>query len=375
MSSLVMNKVITKLLENIEFSNKKGMIIASPSNNPPYKFHWVRDASIVMKVIIDLYKETNNIKFLILIFNYIENENHIQKLNTLTGLGEPKFNINGTSYNEPWGRPQNDGPALRIINMINIYKILYKDYPNLIKKNVLPVIFNDIQYIIDNYNKPCFDLWEEIVGWHFYTRLVQLKSIKDFIYFKNNFLEINNNSNFVIPDIGTIYQNLLNNINDHIDNDKIISSFDEKGNISRMNDASIFLAYCHINFDKEILSYFPLKYTINTSNKLLDFFNNKYKNKYNLIGRYENDKYYNGHSWIICSLALIQVYIHLYNINKEMYVNNYNLSKNIFDFILSIDVDINLSEQYDPQNNIQLSAEKLTWNYSELYFTIKKFNN
>jgi len=64
-----MNKVINKLLENIEFSNKKGMIIASPSNDPPYKFHWIRDASIVMKVIINLYKETNNTKFLILIFN------------------------------------------------------------------------------------------------------------------------------------------------------------------------------------------------------------------------------------------------------------------------------------------------------------------
>ena len=177
-----------------------------------------------------------------------------------------------------------------------------------------------------------------------------------------------------MQDIGTIYQNLLNDINDHIDNDKIISSFDEKGNISRMNDASIFLAYCHINFDAEILSHFPLKYTINTSNKLLHFFNNKYKNDYNLIGRYENDKYYNGHSWIICSLALVQVYVHLYNINKEVYLNNYNLCKDIFNFILSIDVDINLSEQFDPQNNNQISAEKLTWNYSELYFTIKKFN-
>ena len=32
------------------------MIIASPSNDPPYKFHWIRDASLVMRVIIDYYK-------------------------------------------------------------------------------------------------------------------------------------------------------------------------------------------------------------------------------------------------------------------------------------------------------------------------------
>lgn len=371
MKYLIMEKSINKLLENIHFSNNKGMIIASPSNDPPYKYHWVRDSSLVMKVIIDLYKTTSKNDYLILIFNYIETESKIQKLNTLTGLGEPKFNINGTVYNEPWGRPQNDGPALRLINMIEIYKILYENYSNIIDKIVLPIIYNDIYYLIDNYNKPCFDLWEEIIGWHFYTRVVQLKSIKDFINFKNNFLGINSYSNSILPDINTIYKNLLNNIKDHIDNNNIISSFDEKGNIIRYNDASILLAYCHINFDKYITNEIPLELTLNTCNKLLIYFNNKYKKEYNLIGRYEKDKYYNGHSWIICSLALVQVYNQLYYNNKNKYIDNYILATKIYDFIISIDINLDLAEQYDPINNIQLSAHKLTWNYSELYFSIK----
>jgi glucoamylase len=29
------------------------------------------------------------------------------------GLGEPKFNIDGTAFTGSWGRPQRDGPALR----------------------------------------------------------------------------------------------------------------------------------------------------------------------------------------------------------------------------------------------------------------------
>ena len=33
-----------------------------------------------------------------------------------------------------------------------------------------------------------------------------------------------------------------------------------------------------------------------------------------------------------------------------------------------------LAEQYNPVNNKMLSAEKLTWNYSEFYFTNKKMN-
>lgn len=370
MKYIVLEKTINKLLENIHFSNNKGMIVASPSNDPPYKFHWVRDSSLVMRVIIDLYKRTNKDKYLILIFNYIEAEGKIQKIKTLTGLGEPKFNIDCTAYNEPWGRPQNDGPALRLINMIKIYKIFNKSYNSIANKIVLPIIFNDIKYLIDNYNKTCYDLWEEIIGWHFYTRLVQLKSIKDFINFKNNFLN-NNNCPETLIYVDVIYKKLLNDIKDHINFNNIISSFDKDGNIKRYNDASVLLAFCHINFDEEILNEIPLEYTINTCNELLEYFNNKYQKRYNLIGRYKKDKYYNGHSWIICSLALVQVFYKLYSLNENKYINFYILANKLLDFIISIDINLDLAEQYDPVNNIQLSAHKLTWNYSELYFSIK----
>ena len=38
-----------------------------------------------------------------------------------TAKGEPKYNINCTPFNGDWGRPQNDGPALR---GIMLYKII-----------------------------------------------------------------------------------------------------------------------------------------------------------------------------------------------------------------------------------------------------------
>ena len=128
MNKELKDKILKKIYENSCFSKKKGMIIASPSSEPPYKYHWIRDSSLVMRVIISEYKTHMDDKNLIHIINYIENEYHIQNMNTLTGLGEPKINIDGTPYNEPWGRPQNDGPALRCINLIEIYKILKTDY-------------------------------------------------------------------------------------------------------------------------------------------------------------------------------------------------------------------------------------------------------
>ena len=48
-----------------------------------------------------------------------------------------------------------------------------------------------------------------------------------------------------------------------------------------------------------------------------------------------------------------------------------NTVKQIIDFIRSIDINFNLAEQYNPNTNEMLSAKKLTWNYSEFYFTQK----
>ena len=111
-------KIINRMLDNLYFSSKPGTIIASPSTNPPYQYHWIRDAALSMRVFINLYSKTKKDIYLIHILNYIEREYEIQKMKTLTGIGEPKVNIDSTPYNKPWGRPQNDGPALRCINLI-----------------------------------------------------------------------------------------------------------------------------------------------------------------------------------------------------------------------------------------------------------------
>ena len=173
MANIYRDKIISRIIENTDTSSSLGIIIASPSQVPPYKYHWIRDAALVMRTFIDLYRTTNDSIYYQYIINYIENETKIQKLKTLGGLGEPKVNTDCSPFNGDWGRPQNDGPALRGINMIRIYKNLKKKYKNIVNKIVIEIIKNDLIYTIDNLFKPSFDLWEEICGWNFYTRLVQ----------------------------------------------------------------------------------------------------------------------------------------------------------------------------------------------------------
>jgi glucoamylase len=351
------NKIVSKMLDNFYFTSKPGITIASPSSDPPYQYHWIRDAALSIRVFIDLYRKTNKEKYFVHILNYIETESKIQQLNTLTGLGEPKVHIDCTPFNGPWGRPQNDGPALRSINLIKISNIIRNTYPELVLKIIYPIIQRDIKYILMKYNETSFDLWEEINGWHFYTRMVQLKCLKDYMKMNIKLLNIN------LTEIRDKYNHLLNHLKHHISENGIISSFDKHGNISKFDDASILLSYSHISFDADILREIPVQHALKNAQNLVKFFQQKYVSKsFYMIGRYFEDKYYQGHTWIICSLGLVQYWKHL-NINVEE--RNIIIHK-----ILSIDVDLNLSEQYDIDNNLQLSAEKLTWNYSELYFSI-----
>lgn len=79
--------------------------MASPSqSNPNYFYHWVRDAAISMKVLLDTYGE----EVYPHVYNYIDMEithQHDSDPNGINILGEPKFYVEGNCYDKPWGRP------------------------------------------------------------------------------------------------------------------------------------------------------------------------------------------------------------------------------------------------------------------------------
>jgi glucoamylase len=160
---------LEKFLNN--FNNPevyKGLIIASPSKSDPnYFYHWIRDAGVCMSTIFKLYekKVLSKKEFTNYFTNYIHAERKIQNLNTLTYLGEPKINVDLTPYNEPWGRPQNDSPALRCISIMKYYNFILKNeefdhidnrffYNKTLNKQSL--IKSDLEYVSHNYFKPCF---------------------------------------------------------------------------------------------------------------------------------------------------------------------------------------------------------------------------
>nr|QFG74375.1 MAG: glycosyl hydrolase family 15 [Megaviridae environmental sample] len=344
--------ILNKILNNIRLTSN-GSIVASPTkNNPNYFYHWIRDSALTMKVIIKEYELTSNPVYLDIILKYVNYEYNLQKLNSLSGLGEPKYNTNTTTFNDSWGRPQNDGPALRSTNMINISRLLKSNFNNVVEKMIEPIIEKDLEYVLANYDKQSFDLWEEKHGYHFYTRIVQAKFLKEAIkYFERS-------------EYKQYLKNLLELIKHHFDSNFIISSFDCNGSILRIDDSSIFMGIVHIDFDEDIVPLNKYYLIQNNINSLLQYFNEKYNGKYNFIGRYKFDEYFNGQSWIICTINMLTFFKHL-KVNQ-------NISNKILDQILTINPDLNLNEQYDPKEKKQYSVEQLTWNYTEMYLFISK---
>jgi glucoamylase len=104
-----------------------------------------------------------------------------------TGLGEPKFHVDGTAFTDPWGRPQNDGPALRAIALIRFAHHLLDagdeaSVRGSLYDAVLPpqsVIKADLEYLSHHWRDPCFDYWEEEQATHFATRMAQRRALLD----------------------------------------------------------------------------------------------------------------------------------------------------------------------------------------------------
>ena len=371
-----MNKInslfIDKIFENLNNVNNphkidNGIIIASTSyKDPDYFYHWTRDSALIMKTIAKYYKETSNDKCFKQIIDYIEIENHHQNLNSLSGLGEPKFNVTKTNslFNDIWGRPQNDGPALRGLSMCYIYTLLED---NMLYKTIIKnIIDKDLQYILTNIDYESFDLWEEVYGFHLYTACVQMKFLK---VYKELFYNNNNNNNNDNDRINYI-NNSINKLKDRIKKHNItINSFNKNEPLNKKYDSSILLCINHIDYDLDIINIYSETFK-NYIIEMCEYYKNYYSinknNKFIFIGRYKNDKYYNGNPWIITTTALIQLLV-IY-CSKNIYIIE-NQEKIILEFISYIFKfkDLDIAEQIDKETGEQISAKNLTWNYSELY--------
>ncbi|KAF2188252.1 glycoside hydrolase family 15 protein [Zopfia rhizophila CBS 207.26] len=183
-----------------------GSVIASPSRkHPNYFYQWVRDAAITISTLVDLYADNPSSKlssdisdilhsYASLQYKLQHTSNPSGSFSDLSGLGEPKFNADGSPFTGSWGRPQRDGPALRAITLMSYLRAYNASHPSLWTSDsgedwfkplydaAMPAnstIKADLEYVSHFWNQSGFDLWEEIEGLHFFTVMVQLRALRE----------------------------------------------------------------------------------------------------------------------------------------------------------------------------------------------------
>jgi glucoamylase len=184
------NQSVTRMLANVSpAGTAAGVVVASPEQKAPnYYYHWVRDAALTMSTVVDLYSLTEGAQKNALqddLVNYLRFSRGNQLTQTIAGMGEPKFNVDGTAFNLNWCRPQNDGPALRAITLTHFANLLLDQgneafVRSEIYDSAIPaktVVKADLEFVSHHWHETSCDIWEEVSGDHFYTRLVQRRAL------------------------------------------------------------------------------------------------------------------------------------------------------------------------------------------------------
>jgi glucoamylase len=422
----------SRLLSNISRNDTlRGVVVASPSkSDPDYYYHWVRDAALVMDVVGKVHRNTKSDEMKEATHQYLMDYrtlvNRLQQTKTLTGLGEPKYHVDGSSFDGPWGRPQNDGPALRAITFIRFAEgLLDKGYYELVDRLFysaeIPAetpIKRDLEYVAHHWDEIGFDLWEEVYGYHFYTRMVQYRAMKMGARFAYRMGD-DGAAEFYLSQASSIEKALRAHYRE--DRGHIVESLDAHGNPvdSRTGlDTAILLAFNHTNsFDRapnldnpwlqataiRIEKAFQETYQINQVENGLG----------TAIGRYPRDVYFGGNPWFLTTLAfaeyhyrlaatyLRQGFAEVNALNQGFFANlaeyeshfrkDHRFAEKLFGNVyirrddpafetlisalmhkgdsfmervrFHVDANGSMAEQYNRNHGFQLAAPHLTWSY------------
>jgi glucoamylase len=404
-----------------------GIIVASPSKDfPNYYFHWVRDSSLVMDVIVNQYDESVGSKKLMyfhLIRDFVTLSRQQQLEKSAEGLGEPRFLISGVADTLPWSRPQFDGPALRALTLIHFldhFEETGDQEDRKFRGQILDVIRTDLEFVNQKWEVPCYDLWEELRGLHFYTQSVQFSALSagaELFYAEGEDAFAARLAQ-PLPAMKSTLENYWNGKKGYIEASHELEKFpgDEDYKASNL-DTAVILGALHSH---------PLRHFQNvgddhllaTAQALEETFRRDYSinagSANPAIGRFSEDRYFGGNPWYLTTAAFAELYYRLaFEILQQggLKVTKYNrgflraalasisglttlktgtlLSVDSVEgrqlmvalqtkgdgYLLTIQKYVGsqgeMSEQFDRDAGVPASAQDLTWSYAGLLSAAK----
>ncbi|KFY89905.1 hypothetical protein V500_05399, partial [Pseudogymnoascus sp. VKM F-4518 (FW-2643)] len=391
-----------------------GLVMASPSQtNPDYFYTWTRDSALTFKCIVDTFINSYSASLQVEIENYIIAQAKLQTVSNPSGsfsdgsgLGEPKFNPDGTAFTGSWGRPQRDGPALRATALIAYSRwLIANGYTSTATDLVWPVIQNDLSYVTQYWSETGYDLWEEVGGgYSFFTVAAQHRALVEGANLATQLGKTCSNCLTQAPQVLCLLQNFWNS-------GGYIVSNTNSGRTGK--DANSILGSIH-TFDPSAAcdssTFQPCSDRALANHKaVVDSFRSIYTINSGIaagvavaVGRYAEDSYQGGNPWYLNTLAAAELLydaliqwnnigsititstslafwkdlyssaaVGTYASSTSTYTTLYNAVKTYADGFVSNAATYtpsagNLAEQYSRSTGAPLSAVDLTWSYAAL---------
>jgi glucoamylase len=193
---------------------QKGSVVASPvladwNPEPDYFFHWYRDSALVMDA-LRLLVNAGSVgpEGLVHFRDFVHFSRSLQRLDgrALTAaptwrdhcatefvgflrsdtdlamvhgdavLADTRVNADGTLDISKWTRPQHDGAPLRALAMLRWIRDAALDID--LGIDLAELVCADLAFTSRHWHEPCFDIWEEERGLHYYTLRVSAAALE-----------------------------------------------------------------------------------------------------------------------------------------------------------------------------------------------------
>lgn len=365
-----------------------GSVVASPvpgayDPDPDYFFHWLRDSALTMDAVRALADEGTLANGDALLSQFLsfslsllaldgrtaarpdpariapEFARHLRSADALAAvhgdavLAEARYNPDGTLDVLNWARPQLDGPALRALTLLRAWPRLAGN------EDARALLAIDIAFVARHAFAPSYDIWEEDLGAHYYTRLVSAAALDEgakWLAARGGHViaaRARETAQALLAHLDTYWDATRGHYRAHLEGER-------RPELDKDLDVSVLLAALHGRRASGPHSVFDPKIEATVDRLCARFATdleiNEQRQGAPALGRYRGDVYFGGGAWYLATLAA-----------AEFHYERGALAKGdaFMETVRALTPDDGaLSEQVDRTTGVQTSAKHLGWSYA-----------
>jgi glucoamylase len=391
---------------------KPGSVVASPvpgayDPNPDYFFHWFRDSALVVDALRLLCLDggpeadalrrhfTDFLRFSLELesldgqwmirsagwrqsfaadyLQFVRSDEDLAAVRGQSVAADTRVNADGSLDLSRWARPQYDGPALRAICVLRWLRDISLDPAA--TDAALDLLHHDLGFVLRHWADPCFDIWEEELGVHYYTLRVSAAALSA----GSRWLK--QHGDRAATDYAAAAHAAMERLNSYWDESRgyLRSRFLSEGRSSAKElDISVILAAIHTADEGPAIDE---PHILATFNKLEALFDTDYainrgraRGQGVAMGRYHGDVYFSGGAYFFSTLGAAEFCFRAADRApdpRELLARGDAFLETVRRFTPA---NGEMSEQFDQTSGAPRSAPQLAWSYAALISSVAARN-